>query len=408
MEILVLSHSAPYDTVGTAGEKTHNFYLKAMKEAGNSVRLISFCDSSAHKKLDLDKYQIKNKVFIENNSGISGKFRKIKRALRIIFCPHDNYGNFISKERRKKVCSVLKEYKFTKYQPDCIILEWTHMILMVDLVKLFFPKAKIVASSHDVNYIGSMRYWMYERNKLVKYFRKRQYLNLKRCEVTALSKCDLIVPQNMNDIKIFQQSKLLANKEFFRIVPYYDDYSDNTRDSISNTIVFYGAMGRSENYLSVQWFIENVFNKLTDYDFIIIGGGATEAVRKYESEHIKVTGFLPLEEIKDYFTQCKCMVVPLQLGSGIKVKVLEAFSAGIPVLTNSLGIEGIYAHDKTEYIHCESAEDYIDVLNKAMDSKLDLESIGQAAKKFVKENHSLKHSKDAYIKKLVELCLGRS
>ena len=113
-------------------------------------------------------------------------------------------------------------------------------------------------------------------------------------------------------------------------------------------------MNRPENYLSVEWFVKNVFIELpSKYRFIIMGGKPVDSIRKLESNRIIVTGFLEECEVKRYFENSFCMVAPLLYGSGIKTKILSSLNAGLPVLTNSIGIEGINAHDKKEYLHCE-------------------------------------------------------
>lgn len=403
MEILVISNHAPYDGVPHAGEKTHNYYLKEFaKESVWGVRLISFCSPEDFRKLDLAEYRIEATVFQDDMRTISQVKRKINRVIGYTLNSKDKYANFSTKDQRKKIIDTLNQFKEEGYYPDCIVLEWTHIILLVELVKEIYPNSKIIASSHDVNHIGSERIYNFERNRIKKLFRKRQFLNLKKREVAALEKCDLIVTQNINDIDIFKSFPELQHKNYLRIAPYYDDYSDVKRKPQSNQVIFFGAMGRPENYLSVQWFIENVFWKLSNFDFVIIGGGATQEIKKYESDRIHITGFLPIEQVKSYFSSCTCMVVPLILGSGIKVKVLEAFSAGIPVITNNIGIEGILAEDRKSYIHCDTIDDYIAFFDNI--SNIDLNRIGENAKEFVLKEHSLVHSREKYINSIKLLC----
>lgn len=404
MEILVVSAHAPYDGIGKAGEKTHNYYLKQLKTHGNNVYTICFCNKTDENKLDFEKYGIENAVFVESNNKCIQMINKIKRLVHIAVFPNDKYANFVPHYKVKYIRAQIERYIASGKRPDCIILEWTHMILLVDIIRKYFPSVPIVASSHDVNYVGSRRYWEQENNFFVKYFRKKQHLNLKKREIVALSKCDVIVSQNENDINILKANDLLKNKKYYRIVPYYDNYGSIRRNPKENIIIFYGAMDRSENYKSVQWFIENVFSKLKDYQFIIMGGNPTQDIKRYVSPNIKVTGFLPIEEVQHYFSICKCMVVPLRLGSGIKVKILEAFSAGIPVLTNEIGIEGILADAGREYFHCETPDEYLSVLNDLQTAKIDSEKIGENAKQFVKVKHNLEESALNYMQMLNTIC----
>lgn len=109
------------------------------------------------------------------------------------------------------------------------------------------------------------------------------------------------------------------------------------------SVLFFGAMARPENYLSAIWYIENVMPRIQDLKlkFVVLGSNPAEVFEKYINDEVIVTGFV--EDVTPYFEKSLCLVAPLVLGAGIKVKILEAMSAGIPILTNAIGIEGISA-----------------------------------------------------------------
>ena len=70
-------------------------------------------------------------------------------------------------------------------------------------------------------------------------------------------------------------------------------------------------------------------------------------------------------------------------------------SAALPVLTNEIGIEGIPAQDGVEYLHCETADDYIFAIQK-LASDVDLQKqIGKNAQKFVQNAFDYEH--DSYL-----------
>jgi len=58
------------------------------------------------------------------------------------------------------------------------------------------------------------------------------------------------------------------------------------------------------------------------------------------------------------------MIVPLRIGSGIRAKILEAFSYGIPVISSSIGIEGIPAINGRHYLKADTSRDYIFAINE--------------------------------------------
>lgn len=84
-------------------------------------------------------------------------------------------------------------------------------------------------------------------------------------------------------------------------------------------------MSRHENYLSALLFIDKVMPLLSELDirFIILGSNPPQDPNERQNERIIVTGFV--DSIVPYFEKCMCMVAPLILGAGIKVKIIEAF-----------------------------------------------------------------------------------
>ena len=97
------------------------------------------------------------------------------------------------------------------------------------------------------------------------------------------------------------------------------------------------------------------------------------------------------------------MIAPLVMGAGIKVKVLEALSAGVPLLTNERGMEGINAENEKEYFHCNTAKDYIRVLDTFFDSEDKLTAMSIAEKEFVKNNFDKKISYERYRDSLLHI-----
>ena len=408
--IMVISFCVPYDNVGHAGGKTHNFYLKKMNEvSGFKVNLISFGVEADREKLDLKQYGIGSRVFFIGGN----KLEKIKRGIGNLttkYNPFDKRGNMLPKYYENCVISELKRIKSEGHIPDIFVLEWTQMVFLAGRIKSLFPKAKIVASEHDVSYLGFLRKYEYaesdsERKKFFRF-----YKNIKREELDALKYCDIVCPHNKKDEKLLMEDGIPSGK-IHPIVPYFDDYSGSIRRPVQNRIMFYGAMARPENYLSAMWFIEHVMPALKKdgVEFVIVGSNPPEllklAAEKYngnaENSKITVTGFVP--EVDDYFATSMFLVAPLVLGAGIKVKIIEAMSAGMPVLTNDIGIEGIDAEDGRDYIRCTAPGDYINAIHKILEGRIDVQVLSENAGKFIKDNFNLEESAEKYMNLLGEL-----
>lgn len=380
MNILVISPFAPYKNVSHAGGKIHTYYLEKLIEKGNHLTLVSAIESK-----NINKYQTQK---IINNSYLyemkdNPSFRQKIKGLN----PLNRYAGLLRVEYVEFVRNTVLQLKKNKYIPDLIIYDWTEASLMSLWIKKIFRDVPFICVEQDVTFQRFDRVRKGKMNILKKIFNNVRYAVIRRNELKCLGAAKEILVLNNKDKALLLKYNKNLNEKIRVISPYFDKYFQSARKNITNRIIFYGAMNRFENIDAVVWFIENVMNSLPeDMELVVLGSNPTEKIKSYESKRIHITGFV--EDVSVYFKDAFCMVVPLQFGAGIKIKVLEAMSAGITVLTNAIGIEGIDAEKDRHYMHCETKDDYIkSILMLREDVEKNLE-IGINAKKYILENYN--------------------
>lgn len=397
IKIAWIASCAPFNAAPAAGGQTFNYYIKQfMNDSRFEIRLICWGDISKKKEIELENSKIKHNV-IYTDPSLKSKLRKIANIESSLNLFNRN-ANLISNYCSGQMLKTLKAYKDEGFIPDFIILEWSNTVVLANEVKKIFPSTKIVASEHDVTFVGYGRKKDYFKG-LKKLIWNIKYWQEKRVEIRALELCDYIVPHNRDNIDILVNAGIPRNKLKW-LIPFFHDMSNCVRNSNKRDIMFFGAMHRPENYLSALWFIENVFSRLEDLPlrFVILGSNPPEQVKKYENERIRVTGYV--ESFQPYFEKSMCMVAPLVLGAGIKVKVLEALSSGIPLLTNDIGIEGIPAREDYEYFHCKKPKEYEDIIRKIYKNELDVKYLEKNSKCLINKYFSLEKSFEQYVELL--------
>lgn len=400
--ILWISSFVPYDTVDHAGGKNHNYHVKYMNATGKfNIFLLSRCYEREITKIDLDKYKIPNRIAVIEGDRFHSLIRKINNIGSVIN-PYHKYFGLLPNYQGNKVVRLIREYVKTGEQPDIVILQWTQMLLLLPLIKECFPNSKVVAIEEDVAFLGYKRKYEYVNNALKKAFYKCRYQRLKKVEIENLNKTDLILVNNKKDAKLLSENHC-AKEKVDQIAIYYDDYSGIERKPLNKNIVFFGAMGRLENHLSAMWFIEKVFPLIKDKEvnFVVLGGGPHKELLQKQNDRIRILGFV--KDISPYFANSLCLAAPLVLGAGIKVKILEALSSGIPVLTNKIGIEGIPAKNGIEYIHCEDPMEYAKAINNLINNHIDAEALTENAKNFMMKEFEPSIRMDHVVKRLLEL-----
>lgn len=402
MKVLYIAAAVPYNKVGHAGGQTLNFYIKQMaRQRDVNITIVTYCSPEILPELDLQENGIRL-IPIIKKGGIKDCIGNVISIWSKIN-PCHKFGNIMTKYSSDLLIKQLKELSNNGYIPDVIIMEWTQIIIQVKAIKHVFPKALLVASEHDVTFLGLIRQANLEKRWFAHLYKEIRAKNMEKRELNALNICDLIFTHNFKDDVLLKDAGIEKKKREI-LAPFYHQ-SILKRQKENNDIIFFGNMKRKENYLAAFWFIDNVMPLLEQFSvrFVVLGGGPNENLKKRVSERVIVTGFV--DDIDPWFSRALCFVAPLQLGAGIKVKVIEAMYTGIPVLTNDIGIEGINAVSGKDYYNCLMPKDYADVIISLLNDENHIANSN--GKKIIEKMFSLEKSFENYYKSICN-CFNKS
>jgi glycosyltransferase involved in cell wall biosynthesis len=128
-----------------------------------------------------------------------------------------------------------------------------------------------------------------------------------------------------------------------------------------------GTLYYPPNADGIRWFVGEVFplirSKITGATLTIIGKNPPKDFLKLaedKSNGILVTGFVP--ELDPYFAESALAVIPVRAGGGMRVRILEAFARAIPVVTTTVGLEGIDAQPETDVLVADSPGDFAEAV----------------------------------------------
>lgn len=117
-------------------------------------------------------------------------------------------------------------------------------------------------------------------------------------------------------------------------------------------LLFVGGFAHPPNADAVLWFARDIYPRIREKmesagqippDFYVVGSKVTEEIKALEQPDngIIIKGFVSEEELTRLYAECRIVVVPLRYGAGVKGKVVEAIYNGAPIVTTSIGSEGI-------------------------------------------------------------------
>ena len=162
-------------------------------------------------------------------------------------------------------------------------------------------------------------------------------------------------------------------------------------EQMNPVIVFSGNMGYFPNINAAQWFAEEclplVLRQVPKAQFRIVGTNPGKTIKGlHDGSRIVVTGHV--ESIAAELQNAMISVAPMQSGSGMQFKILEAMACGLPVVTTRLGLGSIKALPDESIVVADDPERFADaVISLLLDSDK-RRGIGASAREFVIEKHS--------------------
>ncbi|MOA22497.1 Glycosyl transferases group 1 [compost metagenome] len=124
--------------------------------------------------------------------------------------------------------------------------------------------------------------------------------------------------------------------------------------------MFVGGFNHTPNYDGITWFLDEVFQTIKqhvpDMKLYIVGSNPPEDLKAKAADDIIVTGFVTDEELEKHYNISRLVIVPLRYGAGVKGKVVEALYYQVPVVTTSIGSEGLERADNVMVIENDSTD----------------------------------------------------
>jgi glycosyltransferase involved in cell wall biosynthesis len=161
------------------------------------------------------------------------------------------------------------------------------------------------------------------------------------------------------------------------------------------TLLFVGTLGYAPNEDAVVFFCHDILAQIraaADRPVHVIIAGANPGPRVRALAHdqtIEVVGFAP--DLSVYYQQAHAAIVPIRVGGGMRIKVLEAFSYHCPVVSTSIGAEGIEAIPEQHLLIADTAEDFANQCLRLMRDPALASMLAQQAYDLVAAHYSLDH-----------------
>ena len=381
MKILQVCSKIPYPSKD-GGSMAMNILTEGLIDNGNQVTVLAM---STHKSFT-KKEEINTEYLARTNFKtvfVDTSVKPIDAFFNLFSKKSYNIIRFYSKEFEK----VLEEL-ITKENFDIIQLETLWVTPYVETIRKK-TRAKIVYRSHNIEYMIWERLATICENPIKKKYLQLLAARLKKYEVGMLNKYDAIAGITELDINVL---KKMGCKLPMKHVPFgisLAKYTPQQAEIEFPSLFHIGSMDWKPNEEAIKWFLKAIWPaihaKFPNLNLYLAGRNMPEWLSGLKMENVEVIG-----EIDDQlaFIRSKfVMIVPLQSGGGMRIKIIEGMALSKTIISTSIGAEGIACEDKINILLANTPAEFEQAIENCINNVSMAESIGNNARILIENKY---------------------
>jgi len=342
MNILFLSTRSPYPLISGHSLRTYHILKGAAQK--HNVTLVTFVQLPEHELKEENLNHLRGFCKAVYPFRIPVDLSRVKFATKLfmnLFSPKPFVvQKYDVPDVRKKIREILKGEKIDLVHVD---------MLPLSVYINEFEKLPIILVNHNVESIRLYRWFQTESNPVKKVYLGMQYPKLKAFEKSAMEKFDCCVVVSEKDKYLLRE---MGVKNNLAVVPNGTDttfFKPMGRNKIDNSVLWLGHMDVHTNRDAVLYFWREIFPLLQkqypQVRMVFVGSSPPKEIAdaSRKNGNIKVTGFV--DDVRPYMDEAAVLVVPLRIGSGTRLKILDAMAMGKAIVSTSVGCEGLQVAD---------------------------------------------------------------
>jgi polysaccharide biosynthesis protein PslH len=251
----------------------------------------------------------------------------------------------------------------------------------------------VIVDSHNIDYDLARQYARSASSVARRVYAEANWRKLRREELGTYRKADGVYLCSATD-----ERRLLDEVPGVRhtaVIPNAADveyYRPRSTDPPPDgrTVVFFGHLSYLPNVDGVLHFVQDIWPRIAaehpEARCRIVGGQAPPSLLALAGPRIELTGFV--SDLRPHLAAAAAVVVPLRLGGGTRLKVVEAMAMGKAIVSTALGAEGIDAVPGRDLLLEDEAAGFADAVNRLLAEPKLAARIGQSARELAVERYS--------------------
>ncbi|MDQ4120880.1 MAG: glycosyltransferase [Acidobacteriota bacterium] len=250
------------------------------------------------------------------------------------------------------------------------------------LVKRLLPEAKIIFDTVDVHFVRLSREFELTRDKRF----AEESARYRKIEARLALAADQVWCVTEDDKKFLQavapEAKIEIVPNIHRLHGRGEPFAER-RD-----LLFIGGFGHRPNVDAIFYFVNEIFplvqERLPGVKIHIVGSRTPPEITALASETIRVEGFVP--DVTPLFETARVFVAPLRFGAGMKGKIGQALSYGLPTVTTEIGAEGMNLKHEEEVLIAGNARKFAAEVVRLYQSEELWQHLSESGYRFIERN----------------------
>ena len=379
MKILYITHKPIYPKIDGGCVAMDNF-LRTLIAANHTIK---------HLTVSTEKHPFEESEYPRELHGeihpeaieINTRITPIKTFFALFSKKSYNVRRFHSSAMEQRITAIIQEQSI-----DCVILESLFTTVYLDQIRSSF-NGKVYLRTHNVEF----KIWENLAGNSTNFLKKKYYTklakDLKRYEESTLNTVDGIISISTEDTTFFRAFGVTTPITTISLGFSLEDASEN--DYRGTNFFHLGALNWKPNREAVDCLVDlfpRINAVLPSAQLHIVGQGSKAL--KVTTPNVHLDGFV--DDVNAHSTSIGILVTPITSGSGIRVKILEMMAIGIPVITTTIGAQGIDYTTSNCLVIANTDEEIIAACHQLATSETLRKEIGSNGKAYIHQHHSLK------------------
>jgi|LSQX01.1.fsa_nt_gb glycosyltransferase involved in cell wall biosynthesis len=379
MRVLFLAHLLPLPL--DSGGKIKSYHTLRILSEAHQLYCISYLRGGEEIQMAPELRKLCDGMEVPLTRG------KIRR-LADIFGSFSSARSFIiSRDYRKSMQDAVNK-AIDAFKPDVIHIDHLQMAQFVD----FNGPYKTVLDNHNVESQIIQRVAQTADNALVRAYAAMEWPKLRKYELEACRNADLVLMVSEQDVEsLMALDPDIKNVYAVPIGVDIDHFQPIKRVAGSRNILSIGTMHWPPNVDSMLYFYRDILplvcEQASDCHLTIAGQKPVDSIRALSDDpRVTVIGYV--DDDKKLSEDCGVFIVPLRSGSGVRVKILNALAMGLPVVSTSIGAEGLAVESGKHLMIADTEAEFARAIIEILNNPQLADDLGANGRRLVCEKYS--------------------